>query len=359
MDPVTAITTILALIPDLLMTSGGRLIAGGYIGGRYYSTTALMKSGYLYTGGYVYTAGRRKKNPWVRYLKLFRRYINKTYTFPDRRKVAKEIYNELKKSGQLEMLMKHHRLPPEIREKLDQLLAIKPKTGLELALSSKKTAMEFPEILSPMEFPLISPTPSTPLQPLPPLLPQPEAPQPPTSGPKITELSLKEEEEMRKVAHENLAEDAEKTIKSFPENTPDDTKIAILVRNIQDKQRELVSQGNLMATDASVVLDSLADAAIKEPENVRNVIIEAASILSGKDADFIRNIIRLKERTLQAVVSLEAPGRPALTLSENVPLEELPPTEEELEKKSLVEKGVGLRKARGLRRARGVRRRRY
>jgi hypothetical protein len=28
MDPVTAITTILSLIPDLLMTKGGKLIAG-------------------------------------------------------------------------------------------------------------------------------------------------------------------------------------------------------------------------------------------------------------------------------------------------------------------------------------------
>jgi hypothetical protein len=63
MDPVTAIKIVLSLVPDLLMTSGGRMIAGGYIGRKYYSTTALMKSGYLYTGGYVYTAGKRKENP--------------------------------------------------------------------------------------------------------------------------------------------------------------------------------------------------------------------------------------------------------------------------------------------------------
>jgi hypothetical protein len=353
MDPVTALTTILALIPDLLMTSGGRLIAGGYIGGRYYSTTALMKSGYLYTGGYIYTAGKRKKNPWVRYLKVFRRYVNKTYTFPDRKKIAKEIYNELKKSGQLDMLLKHHNLPPEIREKLDQLLVIKPKTGLELALSSKKTSMEFPEIISKMEFPFIFPQPTT----LPTISPTQVRTYEPESKVKITELSPKEEEEMSKVAHENLAEAADKTIKDFPKDLPEDTKVAMLVRNIQDKQRELVSQGNLMATDANVLLDSLADAAIKEPENAKNIIIEAASILSGKSTEFIRNIIRLKERTLQAVTTLEAPKKEllSLTVSESeplVPIEESAPTEES-EKKSLLEKGTGLR------RARGVRRRRY
>jgi hypothetical protein len=61
MDPVTAITTILSLIPDLLVTRSGRLIAGAYIGGRYYNTTALLKSGYSNTGGLVYAAGRTKR----------------------------------------------------------------------------------------------------------------------------------------------------------------------------------------------------------------------------------------------------------------------------------------------------------
>jgi hypothetical protein len=76
MDPVTAISTILSLIPGLLMTKGGQLIAGRYIGGRYYSTTALMKSGYLYTGGF-YSAGARR-NRWVRFLRTFRKYVSKT-----------------------------------------------------------------------------------------------------------------------------------------------------------------------------------------------------------------------------------------------------------------------------------------
>jgi hypothetical protein len=240
------------------------------------------------------------------------------------------------------MLIKHHKLPPEIKEKLDQLLAIKPKTGLELALSSKKTAMEFPHIFEPQtgpkEFPRMG-------------LPQPgemefqhiglaeptgvhPAIYPPISEPRIIELSREEEEAMSKVAHENLAEDAEKTIKSFPENLPEDTKVDILVKNIQDKQQELVSQGNLMATDANIVLSSLSDAAIREPESVKNVIIQAASILTGKDPDSVRSFMMSKERTLQAVSVQPSEERLALPLPENVPFEELPPPEEEIEKKA-------------------------
>jgi hypothetical protein len=43
MDPVSIVTTILSLIPDLLSTRGGRLIAGKYIAGKYFSTIALNK----------------------------------------------------------------------------------------------------------------------------------------------------------------------------------------------------------------------------------------------------------------------------------------------------------------------------
>jgi hypothetical protein len=76
MDPVTAITKILSLIPDLLMTKGGPLIAGRYIGGRYFSTAALTKGGYLYTG-VLYSADARR-NKWVRFLRIFRKYVSKT-----------------------------------------------------------------------------------------------------------------------------------------------------------------------------------------------------------------------------------------------------------------------------------------
>jgi hypothetical protein len=331
MDPVTAITTILALIPDFLMTSGGRLIEGGYIGGRYYSTTALMKSGYLYTGGYIYTAGKRKKNPWVRYLKVFRRYVNKSYTYPDRKKIAKEIYLELKKSGQLEMLLKHHKLPLEIKEKLDKLLVIKPKTGAELALvkkdeeKEKEKALEFPHIFEPktgpMEFPYIFEPKKGPMEfqhiglPEPPgfqSLPTTQGmefqhiglPEPSTSQPSsiVSSVTPVDEEIMGQVAHENLAEVAEKTIRNIPAHLPDDTKVDILVKNIQDKQQELVSQGNLMATDANILLGALSDAAIKEPEPIKGVIIQAAIVLTGKDPIFVRKFISAKERTIQAVL---------------------------------------------------------
>jgi hypothetical protein len=308
----------------------------------------------LYTGGYIYTAGKRKKNPWVRYLKVFRRYMNKTYSFPDRRKIAKEIYNELKKSGQLEMLVKHHKLPPEIRAKLDEMLAIKPKTGLELALSSKKTAMEFPEVFSQMEFPESKPSVTV----IPPTSPTPIPMPEPEPKVKISEISPKEEEAFKRIAQENLAETVEKTIKNLPKDLPEDSKIAILVRNIQDKQKELVGQGNLMATDAGVVLDSLADAAIKEPADTKNIIIEATSILTGKPAEYVKTIINLKEKTIKAISSIKevAEEQPlTLTSSESVPFEEVKVEEladEEEEKKSQ-------KKGQGLRRARGVRRRMY
>jgi hypothetical protein len=149
-------------------------------------------------------------------------------------------------------------------------------------------------------------------------------------------LTQSDEEAMRQVAHENLAEVAEKTIKSFPENLPEDTKVDILVKNIQDKQQELVSQGNLIATDANIVLSSLVDAAIKEPESVKNVIIQAASILTGKDSDSVRKFMLAKERTLQP--ALIPPSEEILSL---------PSPEEEMEKKS-PEKGKGLRIARGV-----------
>jgi hypothetical protein len=331
-----------------------------------------MKSGYLYTGGYIYTAGKRKKNPWVRYLKAFRRYVNKSYSFPSRRNIAKEIYAELKKSGQLEMLIKHHNLPPEIKEKLDQLLVIKPKTGTELALVKKEEAEKAKEIEKakevekPLDFPFIFEPKKGPMEfqyiglpELPSMYPALPAPMEfqhigmpalPESGLTVTEFTKADEEAMVRVVHENLAEVADKTLRSVPAHLPDGTKVDILIKNVQDKQRELLSQGNLMATDANVVLSALADAAIKEPEPTKNIIIQAIVVLTGKDPNFVRKFILAKERTMRALVLPPSERRLALP-----PVVEEGPKElpfEEDEKKSP-------KKGQGLRRARGVRRRKY
>jgi hypothetical protein len=74
-------TTILSFVPDLLMTKGGKLIGGKYVGRRYVSTTALLAKGYHYTAG-LYLGGHAN-SPWIRYLKIFRRYIQKAYTLPN------------------------------------------------------------------------------------------------------------------------------------------------------------------------------------------------------------------------------------------------------------------------------------
>jgi hypothetical protein len=168
-------------------------------------------------------------------------------------------------------------------------------------------------------------------------------PQPSQPSSVVSSVTPVDEEIMGQVAHENLAEVAEKTIRNIPAYLPDDTKIDILVKNIQDKQRELVSQGNLMATDANILLGALSDAAIKEPEPIKGVIIQAAIVLTGKDPVFVRKFISAKERTIQAVLLPPSEKRLALppVVEEELPFEE--------EKKS-PEKGQGLRRARGVRR---------
>jgi hypothetical protein len=286
-----------------------------------------MKSGYLYTGG-LYSADARR-NKWVRFLRTFRKYVSKTYNFPNRRKIAKEIYNELKKSGQLEMLMKHHQLPPEIRAKLDQLLTIKPKTGLELALSSKRKRMEFPYIFtrkySPMEFPplgiphsgemefpyigLPEAAPESGPPPLPPRLgiefphiglseiaPAPyegvQAVIPPPSLQLPPESEQRQEQAIQaQVAHENIAEAVDKALKEMPPGFPEETK-QVVAQNIQEAQKELGSQGNLATTDPYLVKGTVADAVVGASKEKEDVVSQAAAQITGVQRQEVKQEIQ-------------------------------------------------------------------
>jgi len=108
MDPVSAILTVLSLIPDLISTKGGRIIGGVYVRGKYYSSIALERA-FPMAGA----RGRRRTrtNVWLRYLREFRKYVNRNYSMPNRMRIAKEIYERLRQSGQLDVLIKHHQLP--------------------------------------------------------------------------------------------------------------------------------------------------------------------------------------------------------------------------------------------------------
>jgi hypothetical protein len=96
MDPVSIVTTILSLIPDLLSTRGGRLIAGRYIAGKYFSTTALNKINPIAGARYK----RVLKNPWMQFLKKIRTFIRNEYkvTLPpkERFRIASDLYKRLK-----------------------------------------------------------------------------------------------------------------------------------------------------------------------------------------------------------------------------------------------------------------------
>jgi hypothetical protein len=108
MDPVSAILTVLSLIPDLISTKGGRIIGGVYVGGKYYSSIALERA---FPMGGARRRRRARTNVWLRYLREFRKYVNRNYSLPNRIKIAKEIYDRLRQSGQLDALIKHHQLP--------------------------------------------------------------------------------------------------------------------------------------------------------------------------------------------------------------------------------------------------------
>jgi hypothetical protein len=88
MDPTTAISMLLSLIPDLLMTKGGQLITGGiYVGGKYITSQTMDRINF-------YGGARRRRlreNKWVKFIK-FMRSVFHTFEQPNRFKVAREIY---------------------------------------------------------------------------------------------------------------------------------------------------------------------------------------------------------------------------------------------------------------------------
>jgi hypothetical protein len=56
------------------------------------------------------------------------------------------------------------------------------------------------------------------------------------------------------VAHENIAETVDKALKELPPGLPKETKQEVVAQNIQEAQKELVSQENLAATDPNLIL---------------------------------------------------------------------------------------------------------
>jgi hypothetical protein len=52
------------------------------------------------------------------------KFFQEAFDFPNRFKIAKELYYELKRTGQIEALVNYHKLPPEIKERLDQMIVI-------------------------------------------------------------------------------------------------------------------------------------------------------------------------------------------------------------------------------------------
>jgi hypothetical protein len=74
MDPTTALSMILCLIPDHLMTSGGHLITDGvYVGGKY--ITSQTMDGYNFYGG-ARRKRRLRENKWVKFLKFMRQVFH-------------------------------------------------------------------------------------------------------------------------------------------------------------------------------------------------------------------------------------------------------------------------------------------
>jgi hypothetical protein len=251
MDPATAIATVISLIADMLLTNGGRMIAGRYIGGRYFSTTALRKAGYLYTGGGISEA-RKIFN------QAFKEYLNNNYDIMSRKKIATEIYNALVNSNQLHLLTYSGILPPEIKERLDDLLTPKPKVPQPLVRRS-----------------------------IPRLVP--------------VERTSTEHPIQQNVAQENIAERVEQALEET-RNAPPEVKTDAVVNAVQEVQQELVSQGNTAAVNPEVVVSSLADAAMKEPEATREAVSEAASQLTGTNPQVVKEEIQSRERIVQGTL---------------------------------------------------------
>jgi hypothetical protein len=129
MDPTTALSMILSLIPDHLITSGGRLIRAGLtIGGSYISGETLDRLFNFYGG--ARKKRRLEENKWIKFIK-FMRSVFHTFQQPNRFKVAREIYRKLVENGQIDYAIRFHKLPKSLTDRLKEIFVIKPTEKLQ------------------------------------------------------------------------------------------------------------------------------------------------------------------------------------------------------------------------------------
>jgi len=258
-------------------------------------------------------------------------------------KIAKEIYERLKQSGQLDVLIKHHQLPVEIKQRLDQLMVItqKPPT-----ISPEPGPYEFPFVFSghpipaprsELEFPHLGLA-----QPLPqpqeesyefPYIgiaemqqPAPSAPlgrTRPVSAPSAPVL----ETAASQAAQEQLAETIAETVEKLPPNIPPETKQEIVAQNIQQEQQQLVSQGNLEALKPEVVTQAAADAAVVTGKT--ETISKATEEITGVAKEEVKKEAEEKKEVLETITN--AP--PVPRLEESLRSAEVPPETEGEESK--------------------------
>jgi hypothetical protein len=129
MDPTTALSMLLSLIPNLLITKGGRLIRGGiYVGGSYITGDTLDHFFNFYGG--ARKKRRLRENKWVKFLK-FIRHVFHTFQQSNRFQVAKEIYRKFIETGQLDYAIRFHKFPKSLAERLKEIFVIKPTEKLQ------------------------------------------------------------------------------------------------------------------------------------------------------------------------------------------------------------------------------------
>jgi len=316
MDLVGILATILELIPDLLVTSGGQLMTGGvYTGGRYL-TSRLMDHVDFYGG-----ARRRRKrrlNQWVRFLVKMRKAFNKKKIRKGRFNIARDLYREFKRTGQLNKILKTTDVPKEILKRLDDIL------GSTEAIKKASLESGLPEIVS-------------------------------------TEKSIEKAKE--EAAKEELHEAMDEATKSIVEayNVSPETQKELVKEAVEQKQQELLQLGNEKALDKDVVEQAAAQAAVTAPnKTATESIIEATSELTGtptevikKDAQIISDITKLIDFPIESkpqipeelsflgleteeppytkTEPLEESGNPAFVESTVMPLESTPVGKSKLE----------------------------
>jgi len=346
MDPVSIVTTILSLIPDLLSTRGGRLIAGRYIAGKYFSSVALNKINPIAGARYK----RVLKNPWLQFLKKIRTFIRNEYkvTLPpkERFKIASDLYRRLKASGQLDNVLRHHKLPLEVVEVLEANLVIRPKYDrkklLTVPFATPATPLETTGTLTtPSAVAPPGPTPTITLPPevhvgyeapqefFPPeLSPEAEARKqavyqrihehaipsmavtfvPPYFPPPSESEKQQLQEVQKNAAQETIAETVQKTLDNVPKETSPETKAEIIKENIQNVQQQLAAEGNLEALSPEVVKEAAKDAGIVQPSKDKEAIAEAVSEIIGELKEDIKAEIKEKEQLAESVSGLTTPA---------------------------------------------------